>query len=157
MAGYAGWYVGRIMTSGVASAKGGTSPEIQDTVFQWTDANNAPTVNSVNITDLTAITGGPYPTKAAAVQAAASDPNTTSGLPGTNPKPPVTTSTVNSAAGRIHLPNLTGWTHNIEQWLIRGFEMLLGLGLIIVSVAKLASDTPIGKAAVKAGKAAAIL
>jgi hypothetical protein len=59
---------------------------------------------------------------------------------------------VKSAAGKV-----TGWTHNVEQWLIRGFEMLLGLGLIIVAVAKLASDTPVGRTAVKAGKAAKIL
>lgn len=57
------------------------------------------------------------------------------------------------AAGSV----TTGWTHNIEQWIIRGFEMLLGLGLIIVSVAKLASDTPAGRAAIKAGKVAAVL
>jgi hypothetical protein len=52
---------------------------------------------------------------------------------------------------------LTGWTHNIEQWLIRGFEMLLGLGLIIVAVAKLAEDTPAGRAAFRVATAARIL
>lgn len=57
-----------------------------------------------------------------------------------------------NAAGKV-----TGWVHNIEQWLIRGFEMLLGAGLIIVALAKLAGDTPIGRTAIKAGKAAAIL
>ena len=51
----------------------------------------------------------------------------------------------------------TGWTHNVEQWIIRGFEMLLGIGLIIVALAKLAADTPAGRAAAKAGKVAAIL
>lgn len=51
----------------------------------------------------------------------------------------------------------SGWVHNVEQWLIRGFEMLLGIGLIVVSLAKLASDTPVGRAAAKAGKAAMIL
>ncbi len=53
-----------------------------------------------------------------------------------------------AAGGTVNLAKkaVTGWTHNIEQWLIRGFEMLLGLGLIIVAVAKLASDTPAGKA-----------
>ena len=57
-----------------------------------------------------------------------------------------------------NIPNpLTGTTHNIEQWVIRGFEMLLGIGLIIVALAKLAADTPAGRAAVKAGKVAAIL
>lgn len=55
------------------------------------------------------------------------------------------------------LNKLTGWTHNVEQWIIRGFEMLLGIGLIVVALAKLASDTPVGRAAAKAGKAAAIL
>ena len=61
-------------------------------------------------------------------------------------------------AGTPGLKNpLTGWTHNIEQWLIRGFEMLLGLGLIIVAVAKLASDTPAGRAAAKIATKAAIL
>jgi hypothetical protein len=51
----------------------------------------------------------------------------------------------------------TGWTHNVEQWLVRGFEMLLGAALIVVGLAKLASGTPAGKAALKIGKAAAIL
>jgi len=40
---------------------------------------------------------------------------------------------------------------------IRVAEVLLGLGLIIVGLAKLASGTPAGKAALKAGKAVAIL
>lgn len=40
---------------------------------------------------------------------------------------------------------------------IRVAEVLLGAGLIIVAIAKLASDTPIGHAAAKAGKAAMIL
>lgn len=52
---------------------------------------------------------------------------------------------------------LTGWTQNIQQWFVRAFEMLLGIGLIIVSLAKLAADTPAGKAAVKIGAKAAIL
>lgn len=52
---------------------------------------------------------------------------------------------------------VTGWTHNIEQWLIRGFEMILGIGLIIVAIAKLASDTPAGRAAAKIATKAAIL
>ena len=40
---------------------------------------------------------------------------------------------------------------------IRALEVLLGLGLIVVALAKLASGTSAGKAAVAAGKAAAIL
>jgi hypothetical protein len=71
------------------------------------------------------------------------DANNFVGSQVSNAKNPVTQG-ANAAAGAV-----TGWTHNIEQWLIRGFEMLLGLGLIIVSVAKLASDTPAGKAATK--------
>lgn len=59
---------------------------------------------------------------------------------------------VKSAVGKV-----TGWTHNIEQWLIRGFEMILGIGLIIVAIAKLASDSPAGKAAKKIATKAAIL
>jgi len=51
----------------------------------------------------------------------------------------------------------TGWTHNIEQWLVRGFEMLLGAALIVIGLAKLASDTPAGKAAIKIGTKAALL
>lgn len=43
-----------------------------------------------------------------------------------------------------------------NTWL-RVAEVLLGAGIIIVALAKLASDTPAGRAAVKAGKAAAIL
>ena len=70
--------------------------------------------------------------------------------------PGAATSAAAKAASSFSNP-LTGWTHNIEQWVIRGFEMLLGIGLIIVALAKLASDTPAGKAAIKAGKAAAIL
>ncbi len=40
---------------------------------------------------------------------------------------------------------------------IRVAEVLLGLGLIVVGLAKIASGSPVGKAALKAGKAAAIL
>ena len=40
---------------------------------------------------------------------------------------------------------------------IRVAEVLLGLGLLIVGISKLASGTPIGNAAATAGKAAAIL
>ena len=40
---------------------------------------------------------------------------------------------------------------------IRVAEVLLGLGLIVVGLAKLSSGSAVGKAAVKAGKAAAIL
>lgn len=60
-------------------------------------------------------------------------------------------------AGQAAGSALTGWTRNIEQWLVRGFEMLLGAALIVIGLAKLASDTPAGKAAIKIGKAAAIL
>jgi hypothetical protein len=52
---------------------------------------------------------------------------------------------------------VTGWTHNIEQWIIRAFEMILGAGLIIVALAKLASDTPAGRAAMKIATKAALL
>jgi hypothetical protein len=45
---------------------------------------------------------------------------------------------------------------NANTWL-RVAEVLLGAGIIIVALAKLAGDTPAGRAAVKAGKAAAIL
>jgi hypothetical protein len=62
-----------------------------------------------------------------------------------------------AAAGQAAGSAVTGWTHNIEQWLVRGFEMLLGAALIIVGLAKLASGTPAGKAALKIGKAAAVL
>ena len=40
---------------------------------------------------------------------------------------------------------------------IRVAEAILGLGLVIVGLAKLASGTSVGRAAVRAGKAAAIL
>ena len=77
-----------------------------------------------------------------------------------NGKPPTTTGItpgriVSNAAQEAGAT--TGWTHNVEQWVIRGFEMLLGIGLIIVALAKLAADTPAGRAAAKAGKVAAIL
>lgn len=78
---------------------------------------------------------------------------------------PPATSSVNPGAvlagtGQAAVENAThttGWTHNIEQWVIRAFEMLLGAALIVVALAKIAGDTPVGKAAVKAGKVAAIL
>ena len=85
---------------------------------------------------------GPYPSQAAANAA----------IPGIQAADPAM-----GEAQQAQHNATSGWTHNIEQWLVRGFEMLLGLGLIIVSLAKLASDTPAGRTAVKAGKAAAIL
>ena len=52
---------------------------------------------------------------------------------------------------------LTGWVGNIEQWIIRGFEMLLGVGLIVVAIAKLAGDTKTGRAAASIATKAALL
>jgi hypothetical protein len=45
---------------------------------------------------------------------------------------------------------------NASTW-IRVAEVLLGTGLIIVSLAALAADTPVGRAATKAGQLAKIL
>lgn len=64
----------------------------------------------------------------------------------------------NPAPGAVsQAVNTTGWVHDVEQWIVRGFEMLLGAALIIIGLAKLASDTPAGKTAIKVGKAAALL
>lgn len=156
---YAGWYIGRIITSGVASVKGGTSPEVQDTVFYWKIPGTKPTVNTVDVTDLTAIVGGPYATEAAAQQAAGKDPNPTSGLPGTPPKPPVAKSTVGSSNGKP-LPNpLSGLAaigaffndlSDANTW-IRVGKVLTGGALIIVAVVSMTGAGPtIVKTAVKA-------
>jgi hypothetical protein len=141
----AGWYIGRIVTSSVASAKGGTSPEVQDTVFQWANATARPTVTTANITNLTAITGGPYPTQAAATKAAEGDKNTTTGQPGTGPAPPpVTTSTVGSSNGSIPNP-LSGLAAigaffnnlgNPNLWL-RVAKVVTGSVMIIVGLARI--------------------
>lgn len=156
----AGWYVGRIETSSVATAKAGTSPEIQDTVFQWTSAGSGPTVATANITGLTAIVGGPYPTQAAAQAVAQGDPNTTSGLPGVG-APGVSASTVNSSNGAIGNPlgflgNLANFFGDFTQaatW-IRVAKVIIGGVLLITGAAHL---TGTDKTAAKALKAAPLL
>lgn len=167
--GKAGWYIGRILSSGVASAKGGTSPEVQDTVFQWSNTKTAPTPTTVNVTDLTAIVGGPYPTEAAARTIAGLDKNTTSGLPGTNPKPAVTKSTVNSSNGNLPNPlsGIDALYKSVETFIndlssanlwIRVAKVTIGGTLLIVGLAKLTgADQKIGGVAAKAVKIAPLL
>lgn len=107
MTDYSGWYIGRINVASVASVKGGTQVSVQDTVFQWTDKTRKPTVATADITGLVSIAGGPYPTHDKAVTAASHDKNTTTGVPGTGTKVPVTDSTVGSSNG--HLPSPFGF------------------------------------------------
>lgn len=102
MGGAQGWYVGRIQVASVASAKAGGSTSVTDTVFQWTGSGR-PTVAAAGITGLTAIVGGPYPTRAAAQAAAAGDKSTVAATAGSGAPPGVSTSTVGSSGG--HLPN----------------------------------------------------
>jgi hypothetical protein len=61
-----------------------------------------------------------------------------------------------SAGGLAAIGDFFSKLGQANTWL-RVAEVLLGAGIIIVALAKLASDTPAGRAAVKAGKAAAIL
>ena len=149
MATTAGYYIGRITSSSVATAKAGTSPVITDTVFHWTNSTTKPTVATANITGLTAIVGGPYATQSAATAAANGDANTTSGLPGTN-KPAVTTSTVNSSNGS--LPNPLAWADGLATFLsdltasstwIRVAEVVIGGVLLIVGLAHITGATAV--------------
>lgn len=61
-----------------------------------------------------------------------------------------------SAGGLAAIGDFFSKLGKANTWL-RVAEVLLGAGLIIVALARLASGTPIGRAAVRAGKAAAIL
>ncbi|HLK00466.1 MAG TPA: hypothetical protein VKU39_11235 [Streptosporangiaceae bacterium] len=64
-----------------------------------------------------------------------------------------------TVSGAIHSPGKVA-SHllgGLAGWVLRIAEIVLGTGLIIVAVAKLASGTSAGRAAMKAGKAAAIL
>jgi hypothetical protein len=149
MATTAGWYIGRITSSSVATAKAGTSPVITDTVFHWTNTTTKPTVTTANITGLSAIVGGPYATQAAATAAANGDASTTSGLPGTT-KPAVTSSTVNSSNGS--LPNLLSWESGLATFLsdltssstwIRVAEVVIGGVLLIVGLAHITGATQV--------------
>lgn len=62
----------------------------------------------------------------------------------------------NPLAGLASIGDFFGRLTQASTW-IRVAEVLLGSALIIVSLAKLAAGTPVGRAAAKAGKAAAIL
>lgn len=145
MASEAGWYIGREDISSVATAKGGSSPELQDVVFQWpgksgANPNSKPTVATADITGLTAIVGGPYPTQAAALKAAGQDPHTTSGLPGVN-KPAPATGQAGSSNGVTPsiLPNLEGFfgaLSSLNLW-VRVAKIVIGGTLLIVGAAKL--------------------
>lgn len=60
---------------------------------------------------------------------------------------------INSATGT------QGFLHGLTQrsFVVRAAEVVIGVALLIVGVAKLAGDTPVGKIATKAGKAVALL
>lgn len=77
-----------------------------------------------------------------------------------NPLNDVTNAAENAASGPLTgLAAIGGFFSKLGQantWL-RVAEVLLGAGIIIVALARLAGDTPAGRAALKAGKAAAIL
>lgn len=160
MAGYKGWYIGRIDIASVASVKGGTGTAVTDTVFQWTDDKNKPTVATANITGLVSISGGPYPTHDAAYAAANKDPNTTTGTGGKHP--PVTDSTVNSSNG--HLPNplspletFLGDITSLNLWL-RVAKVLIGGVILTVGLIELTGQSKNVKGiADKAVKAAPLL
>jgi len=156
MAGDAGWYIGRIDVSSVASVKGGTQTAVTDTVFQWTNAKARPTVATANITGLVAIVGGPYPTQAAATAAAQKDKNTTTGGGGTHPG--VSVSTVNSSNG--HLPSALSGLAAIGDFFarlgdpntwIRVAKVIAGGTLLIVGLAHMSgADNAIATVARKA-------
>lgn len=147
MTNYTGWYIGRVMTSSVATAKAGSSPEIQDVVFDWPNqaktgygATVKPTVNTVEVTDLTAVVGGPYATKAKALAAADGDTNTTSGLSGVT-DPATGTATAGSSNG-----SLPSWTDELEELLedltdmnlwIRVGKIVIGGIIVIVGISKM--------------------
>jgi hypothetical protein len=79
--------------------------------------------------------------------------------PSTAVKAPVAAVGQAGASAASGVSGVTDFLTRLTQgntW-IRVAEVLLGLGLIIVGLAKLASGTAAGRAAVKAGKAAAIL
>lgn len=75
---------------------------------------------------------------------------------GSNVNTPSTGQPNNPLSGLAAIGDFFSRLTQASTW-IRVAEVLLGAGLIIVGLAKLASGTPVGKAAVKAGKAAAIL
>ena len=160
MAGAAGWYIGRIDTASVASVKGGGQVQVSDTVFKWTDNKAKPTVDSAGITGLVAITGGPYPTQAAAQKAAEGDPATHPGIPGTGTKVPVTVSTAGSSGGTFKLPNplsgIQGFLADITSanlW-IRVAKVIIGGAILLTGLAKM---TGAGGIAAKAVKVAPLL
>lgn len=62
----------------------------------------------------------------------------------------------NPVSGLAAIGDFLGRLSQASTW-VRVTEALIGLGLIIVGVAKLAAGTPVGNAALTAGKAAAIL
>lgn len=161
MASTAGWYIGRIQTGSVAASKAGGSTSVTDTVFQWSNSTTKPTVQTANITGLTAIVGGPYATQAAATAAATGDKNTTTATAGEG-IPGVSTSTVNSSNGSLFNPlsSLDSFLAALTSqtlW-IRVAKVVIGGALLIVGVAKLTgADKAVGGVVATAVKAAPLL
>ena len=102
------------------------------------------------------VIGGPYATEAAAEKA---HPGGTSGTvtpPAGLPPATVSDKPVSPLSGLAAIGDFFGRLTEASLW-IRVAEVILGLGLITVGLAHLAAGTPIGRAAAKAGKAAALL
>ena len=159
MASTAGWYIARLEIASTESAKAGGSTSVTDTVFQWKNATTAPTVQTADITGVTAIVGGPYPTEAAAKAAAAGDKSTTTPVAGTGAKPGVSTSTPGSSNGTLTIPNPLGSVVDFLQGLtsanlwIRVAKVVVGGVILIVGIARLThldeKATGIAKQAIK--------
>lgn len=157
MTSYAGWYIGRTESASVASAKAGGSTAVIDTVFQWpgnsgASASAKPTVETADITGLTAIASGPYTTQALALKAAGQDPNTSTATAGEG-KPGVDTSSAGSSNG--HVPSILGdiasiWgTLTSQNLWIRAAKIIFGGTLVVVGVAKMAGAGGVAGKAVK--------
>lgn len=150
----AGWYIGRIETASVASAKAGGSTSVSDTVFHWPGAVR-PTVGTANITGLTAIVGGPYATQAAATAAATGDKNTTTATAGTGTSPGVGTSTVNSSNGSLPNPlaaigDFLARLADASTW-VRVAKVVVGGALLLIGLAHITgADNAVAAAARKA-------
>lgn len=156
MASAAGWYTGLIDIGSVADMKAGTSQTQQATVFQWGNAKAKPTVATANITGLAAITGGPYPTKAAAT--AAADGTGSSGLPGTGKQAGVSSSAVNSAngitpslpdplSGLAAVGDFFGRLTEAATW-TRVAKVIVGAALVLIGLAHMTgADTAVARAA----------
>lgn len=146
MAGTGQWWV--IWTTplgGTTSYTGTSTPNY----FQGTQAQAQARAKLV----INSSTTGPYPTKAAAQAAVAAKTSVPNPPVGGQPNVP---GVGNPLSGLAAIGDFFSRLTQASTW-IRVAEIIVGAGLIIVSLAKLAAGTPAGKAAIKAGKVAAIL